>query len=230
MRNPILAILTGIFLFILSPLADPARAQSPQAPGRQMMGGMHGGMGGMHGGMTGEKRRPGLERQRSGVRGSPTGLGLMGTLHRWAGLFFSMREELGLAAQQLEQIQAIFFSHIKYAVPKQAERKVMIIEIEEALSGDRIDLHAVEQKVKSLETLNTEMTMEGIRTLQQAFEVLTPEQRPMMRSLLRGSLYARILGIEGRGLPQEAQSGTGLTGSGETEARPEKDIPHHRGQ
>ncbi len=69
----------------------------------------------------------------------------------------------------------------------------MLIEIQELLVKDKIDLSEVEEKLKAMGALNTDMNMEGIRTLEKALTVLTPEQRKKIKALFKGSTYLRTM-------------------------------------
>ena len=223
MINAALAI--GISLLILLPLAGPATAQpaQAQAPGQQAAGGTVGG-GMMQHGMMGPEKRERVD-QPLRERLVPPETSLTATLHRWAGLFFSRREELKLTVQQLEQVQAIFLSHLMYAIPKQAERRVMVIGIVQSLMQDEIDFKAVEQKVRLMETLDGDMTLEGVRTLQKAFAVLNPEQRSMMKTFFRESFYGGIFSAPRTRIRQPAQPGVREEHAPKTEEAPGKAGP-----
>jgi len=122
-------------------------------------------------------------------------MGLMGMLHRWGNYFFTKRDQLGITKTQLDNIESILNSQIKYEIRENANRKVLIIEIEELLVKDKVDLDEVERKVKLLEALTKEMTMEEIRTLNRALAILTPEQQVNMKALFRASTFSRA-GVE----------------------------------
>jgi Spy/CpxP family protein refolding chaperone len=71
----------------------------------------------------------------------------------------------------------------------------MFMEIEELLVKDKVDLYEVEEKVKALEMIDTDIDMEGIRTLEQALAELTPEQRVKMKALFKDSTFTRMMRI-----------------------------------
>lgn len=211
----------GISLLILLPLAAPAAAQPApaQTPGQQAGGMMGGGM--MHDGMMRPEKREKVD-QTSRERFAPPETNLTATLHRWADLFFSRREELKLTVSQVDQLQAIFLSHLMYAIPKQAERRVMVIGIVQSLMQDEIDFKAVEQKVRLMETLDGDVTLEGVRTLQKAFGVLNLEQRSRMKSMVRGSYYGGIFGAPPTRTRPPAQPGVSEEVGPETGEAPGK--------
>jgi Spy/CpxP family protein refolding chaperone len=173
-----------------------------------LAGGQQGGMGMMSSGMMGEggqaqmmgqrmmgpgmmpmMRMEGLERM--GLRK----MGITGMLHRWGSYFFTRKDQLGLTEDQLDKIESILNSHIKYAIRKNADRKILLMEIQELLVKDKVDLGGVEEKLKAMEALNTDMNMEGVRTLEEALTVLTPEQRKKVKALFKGSTFFRAMSM-----------------------------------
>jgi hypothetical protein len=71
-------------------------------------------------------------------------------LHQWGSCFFTQKQQLGLTDEQLDQIQSILNSHMKYAIRKNADGRVLLIEIQELLVRERVNLAEVEGKVESL--------------------------------------------------------------------------------
>ena len=121
----------------------------------------------------------------------PSSTSLTKMLHQWGRLFFVQKDQLGLTEEQLDEIESILTSHIKDAIRKKADLKVLLIEIQEVLVEENIDLKAVGKKLKAMEALNTEMAMEGVRTLKKALAVLTPEQQKKIRRLFKNSTLMR---------------------------------------
>jgi Spy/CpxP family protein refolding chaperone len=122
---------------------------------------------------------------------------LMQTLHQWGMRLFVQKDQLGLADDQVDQIQSILNSHRKYAIPKNAERKVLFIEIQELLTEDKVNLSKVEGKVKDMERLNADMAMEGIRAMEAAMAVLNPEQQKEAKSFFKQSVCMQQMGMQG---------------------------------
>ena len=118
-------------------------------------------------------------------------------LHQWGSCFFTQKEQLGLTDEQLDQIQSILNSHMKYAIRKNADGRVLLIEIQELLVKEKVNLGEVKGKVQSLEGLNTDMNMEGIRTLEEALGVLTPEQQKKAKGLFKTSTCMGAMGMGG---------------------------------
>ncbi len=140
---------------------------------------------------------------------------LMKMLHKWGRQFFVQKDELGLTEEQLDEIESILMSHVKSAIRKKADLKVLLIESQEVLVKEEINLKAVGKKLKVMEALNTEMAIEGVRTLKKALAVLTPEQQKKIRRLFKNSTLMRSKrmgmmpgGMMGRGMMQ------GMMGSG----------------
>ncbi len=141
------------------------------------------------------------------------GTGLMGTLHQWGSCFFSQKQELGLSDEQVDDIESIFSSHAKYATRKNADRKILLMEIEELLVKENFDSGGVKRKVKALEELDTDIAMEGIETLEKALAVLTPEQQKKIKALFKQSCFARTMGMTRGGMMRRgAMMGPGMHG------------------
>lgn len=194
-------LLTGLIVLLLTPYSH---AQMGSQMGQEgMMGGSMMGSGmmgeGMMGqGMMGQGMCPRMmSMMRQGMMGDRTDhkmskMSLRGMLHQWGRYFFTQKD-LGITEAQLDKIDSIFNSHTKYAIRKDADRKVLFIEIQELLVKEKVDLGDVERKLKAMESTETDMEMEGIRTLEEALNVLTPEQRKKLKALFKESTYTRFL-------------------------------------
>ena len=125
------------------------------------------------------------------------GVDLMKILHQWGSCFFTQKDQLRLTDPQVDQIQSILNSHMKYAIRKNADRRVLLIEIQELLVKEKVNLGEVEGKIKALEGLNTEMSMQGVRTLEEALSVLTPEQQKEAKALFKTSACMKAMGMGG---------------------------------
>jgi len=154
-------------------------------------------------------------------------------LHQWGSCFFTEKEQLGLTDEQLDKIQSILNSHMKYAIRKNADGRVLLIEIQELLVKEKVNLGEVEGKVKNLEGLNTDMNMEGIRTLEEALSVLTAKQQKEAKALFKKSACIRAMGMGGtRGGAMMGQEGMmggpmmkGMKSQGGAEADKESPEP-----
>jgi Spy/CpxP family protein refolding chaperone len=105
--------------------------------------------------------------------------------HRWGDFLTTHREELGLTDEQLDKVDSIFGSHTKDAIRKNAERKILRMEVRDLLLKEKIDLVEVEKKLRALEALETGLRMDGVRALDQALNTLTPEQRKKALALFK---------------------------------------------
>ena len=146
------------------------------------------GQGTMGGGMMG----PGVTPM---MRMAPPRMGLMPMLHHWRSYFVSQRDRLNINETQIEKIESIFSLHMKYEIREDANRRILVLEIEDLLVKDKVDLEEVKTKVALLEALTKEMTMEEIRTLGQALAVLTPDQQTKIKALFKEATFARVMGI-----------------------------------
>jgi Spy/CpxP family protein refolding chaperone len=191
------------------------------------------------------KMGPGMMGGMGAGKMSMGGMGCQNTdlgkiLHQWGSCFFTQKEQLGLTDEQLDKIQSILNSHMKYAIQKNADGRVLLIEIQELLVKEKVNLAEVEGKVKGLEGLNTEMDMQGVRTLEEALGVLTPEQQKKAKLLFKTSTCTGAMGMGGthrgammgQGGPMMGQEGMmggqmmkGMSGQGGTETQKESAEP-----
>jgi hypothetical protein len=125
----------------------------------------------------------------------PSSASLMRMLHQWAQDLFAQSDQLGLNEEQIDEIESILMSHIKYATRKKADLKVLFLEIQELLLKDKINLKEVQQKLQAMEALNTDMAMEGVETLTKALAVLTPEQQKKIRRSFKKSTFMRTMSL-----------------------------------
>jgi len=183
MKNLKLALILPLFVAVIFYAAGATAQMGQGMMGQGMMGGKGSGMMPM-GGMA------------CGGMGCQN-IDLAKILHQWGSCFFTQKEQLGLTHEQLDQIQSILNSHMKYAIRKNADGRVLLIEIQELLVKEKVNLGGVEGKVKSLEGLNTDMNMEGVRTLEDALGVLTPEQQKQAKALFKKSACMKAMGMGG---------------------------------
>jgi Spy/CpxP family protein refolding chaperone len=165
----------------------------------QMGGGM-----GMSGGMMGRGQMMDPEKVCQKHCGS-----LMAILHCWGSHFFRLQDELGLSENQVDDIQSVVASHVKYGIQKKAERRILLIDIQELLVKEKIDYEQVKKKLKVLEAVETDLALDGIRTLEKSLAVLTPEQQKKVRAQFKQCMFMGIMekgmmqGMMGPGAMQE---------------------------
>jgi Spy/CpxP family protein refolding chaperone len=199
----------GHHLGAVPPPAEGTGLAAPAAPGGTMSGMMGPGMMGMMGGgmmgkgAMGPATMPpcmqGGGGMAMGPRGGMSAGNLEGMLYMWAREVFG-QPELNLTPGQLEAIGAIFSGHAKYAIRKLADRKILLMDLEEMLVQDKTDMGDVEKKLKALGAVETEMRLEGVRTMEAALKVLSPEQQKQAKSLMRKRIYGRFLRGMGGGM------------------------------
>jgi Spy/CpxP family protein refolding chaperone len=125
----------------------------------------------------------------------PSSASLMRMLHQWAQQLCSHSDYLELNEKQLDEIESIFMSHIKYATRKKADPRLLLLEMQELLLKEEINTKQVEKKLKAMESLNTDMAMEGVETLKKVLAVLTPQQQKKARSLFKKSTLMGTMGM-----------------------------------
>lgn len=188
-------------------LALPASAQmmGPMgqggAMGSQPQGGGQGG--GMMGGMMG-----------GGMGGPGMGLGMREgrggrTLSHEGPLISIMLEhtqDLGLNAEQERKLRDLRTEFAKESVRRGAEIRVAGIELDSLLEQDKWDLAKIEPKVKQIATLQGDLRLARIKTLEAGRAVLTAEQLEKLKQVGH-----RMRAMGGPGM---MGSGTGTMGPG----------------
>lgn len=153
-----------LFTVLVIGLAIPASAQ--------MMGPMGhpegGGMGMMGGGMMGPGMGPGMG-------GGPGGREMSheGPL---ISIMLDQKQEIGLSPEQEKKLRDLRTEFSKETVRRTAEIRVAEIELESLLEQDKWDLSKIEPKVKQIATLQGDLRLARIKTLEAGRAVLTPAQ------------------------------------------------------
>ncbi|MEJ2723587.1 MAG: hypothetical protein P8175_02880 [Deltaproteobacteria bacterium] len=114
---------------------------------------------------------------------------LLGKIYFWERYLIGHRQVLGLTEQQLDDIGSMLNAQRRFRIAKRADRRVLIMEIQELLVKGPVDLAKVEEKVKAAETISTDTVMEEIRTLEKVLSVLTPEQRKAVEEYMKESTF-----------------------------------------
>ncbi|MBI3946921.1 MAG: periplasmic heavy metal sensor [Armatimonadetes bacterium] len=146
-------------------------APAPGAPGPGPHGGQPG-MGGMHGGMGGMRAAPGRMGGRGIGMGSPAAMLLM------------HRQMLNLTDQQVERLQNIHVEAQKQAVRQMADVRIAQIDLMQLLSQPNPDRRRIEDAARDLGRRMTEVHLARVRSFLDAWDVLTPEQRQQVRSMM----------------------------------------------
>lgn len=94
------------------------------------------------------------------------------------------RHDLGLTPEQVSRLEALRHEFAREAVRREAEIRVVELELAELLGRDPLDLGLVEPKIREAARLRAELRIARLRTLEQGKAVLTPEQRARLGALL----------------------------------------------
>ena len=177
----------ALAVLILIPFAAMAQQDKDPMMGQGMMGG------GMGPGMMGPGSMPTMRMMRMPP------MGLMGLIHRWQDFLIAEKVNLGLTADQLDKIESILSSQRKFLIRKNADRMVLLVEIQELLLNEKVDLNEVEKKVKAMEATFGDMIMERTRAFESALAVLTPEQRKKALAFFKESIFPGAMRMRARG-------------------------------
>jgi Spy/CpxP family protein refolding chaperone len=182
-------------------LAPPASAQ--------MMGPM--GQGGpmghpeseMRGGMMGQMPGAGMQAGRGGRALSHEG--------PLISIMLDHTRELGLRAEQERKLRDLRTNFEKESVRRTAEIRVLEIELDSLLEQDTWDLAKIEPNVKQIASLQADLRLGRIRTLEAGRAVLTAEQ---LEKLKQVGHRMRTIGSPGMLGPGMGMPGPGMMGPG----------------
>jgi len=190
-------------------LALPASAQmmGPMGQGGPMgpqggghMGSSGGGMMGMMGaGMGGHGMREGRGGRALSHEGSLISIMLEHT------------QDLGLNAEQERKLRDLRTEFAKESVRRTAEIRVAEIELDALLEQDKWDLAKIEPKVKQIATLQGDLRLARIKTLEAGRAVLTAEQLEKLKQVGH-----RMRAMGGPGMMAPGMMGPGMMGPGMT--------------
>lgn len=100
------------------------------------------------------------------------------------------RQELALTPAQVENLRKLGTDVQRDAIKRQAERRLAELDLRTLLMPDAadpnkpLDLAKAEAKVREIERLRGDERVARLRSLEQSRQVLTPEQREKLRTLL----------------------------------------------
>jgi hypothetical protein len=205
--------LFGIFLIYPAWAADPSQPSSSvkmprsegKAPAMMGGGGMMMGKGMMYGRKTGGY---GYHMRRA------TGSNLVSSFHRWMKGFMAHKSLFDLSSDQMNKLEDLLAEHLKSAIRKKAEIRVLRVDLIQKLRKDPMDLKGAEDLLKMIYGKKIELQMEGIQLYSQVMQVLTDQQKAKVKEIL-GSPFCT---------PWESMMpmrGTGNRLSGEQTGEPE---------
>lgn len=111
--------------------------------------------------------------------------------------FLQFGEAIKLSAEQQKTLEEAYFEIQKYTVRRKADLDVADAELRRLLSNDRVDLAAVQAKVKEVESIQSEATIKKIEYALRAVSVLTHEQHLRVVLLVRQKLNQELQAQDG---------------------------------
>jgi hypothetical protein len=121
---------------------------------------------------------------------------LLGQINMWERVLLFQKDRFGLNLDQMDRIRSLLNEQRKYIIQKNAQREILLIDIQELLLKDPADLKKTQEKVRELETLSGDMTLEQIRVFNKALDVLATEQRKQALDLFRQSIFTRTVRMD----------------------------------
>jgi Spy/CpxP family protein refolding chaperone len=113
----------------------------------------------------------------------PPVMGIMEGIPEADHLMWECLTYLGLDGKQREAIKEIKNKVVKATIKKMADGRIAGIELKDLLDKDPVNMKAVEEKLKQIETIKTEMHLFLIRAQEEIKLKLTPEQRKKFREM-----------------------------------------------
>ncbi len=115
-----------------------------------------------------------------------------GKAHRFslAGLALRHRQELALTPAQVDSLRKLGTDARRDAIKRQADRRLAELDLRTLMTPDAadpnksLDLAKAEAKVREIERLRGDDRVARLRSLEQSRQVLTPEQREKLRTLM----------------------------------------------
>ncbi len=99
-------------------------------------------------------------------------------------IMLSRRQELGLTAAQVKELERLRADFQRDAIKRDAELRVAEMDVATLLKGDPVDLGQVEAKIREVERARADLRIARIRAIEQAKAQLTGDQRAKLASLL----------------------------------------------
>jgi len=119
--------------------------------------------------------------------------------HRFSlsGLALRHQKDLALSPAQVDSLRKLGTDARRDAIKRQADRKLAELDLRTMMAPDSTDpnkprdLARIETKVREIEKLRADGRVAQIRNLEQSRQVLTPEQREKLRTLLSQRMQHR---------------------------------------
>ncbi len=131
-----------------------------------------------------------MERMRRGGgygQGKGYGMGMHGKggMHGYCFSYMSVMDELDLSDEQAEKLRKKKSSFRKEQIRLKAAMKVAKIDYKDLLSEEKVDMKAVEKKVRKIADLVAEQMMNSAKASSEMRMVLSKEQRTKSREFMR---------------------------------------------
>ena len=91
--------------------------------------------------------------------------------------------DLALNEKQKAEVKEIRNSVMKETIRKRADMRIDSVELREILDRAPVDMKKVEEKLKQIELLRTDIRLSHIRAMEEVKAKLTPEQREKFKDL-----------------------------------------------
>jgi len=131
------------------------------------------------------------------------------------------RQELNLTADQVRKLQELRTEFAKESERRTAEIRIAEIDLDSLLEQDRWDLAKVEGTVKQIGTLQSNLRMARLKTIDAGRALLTPDQLQKLKQVGHrmapgggGGMMQRGMGMHGTGQQGPATSQQGTQGGG----------------
>jgi Spy/CpxP family protein refolding chaperone len=95
-------------------------------------------------------------------------------------LALAQRARLGLSPDQVSRLEALRTGFSREAIRREAEIRIVELDLATLLEADPLDLPRVEAKVRELGERQADLRIARLRTIEQGRAVLTPEQRAQL--------------------------------------------------
>jgi len=105
------------------------------------------------------------------------------------------REDLGLSAAQVQEIERLRGGFERQAIKLDADRRIAQMDLASLLRAEPVELDKVEAKVREIERLRADLRIGRIRAIEQAKAQLTKEQRTRLVAIAeRAGPWPRLSG------------------------------------
>jgi Spy/CpxP family protein refolding chaperone len=115
------------------------------------------------------------------------GLGMTGEQHMLKKLM-----SLGLDEKQEEAIKEIVRTTQKETIKKRADLSIARIDLKDLLDKDPVNMTAVESTLKQIESLNTDIHLSHIKSLEAIKAKLTPDQRKRLKEMREHGMMGKM--------------------------------------